>query len=119
MRPAQIHKYTNTGTAKVHKQTQQQQCEVSVSADSTPYSSTASVQHVSVLQCNNNEANEGTKGAEKEASSGEDWIPGGNECAVCDTITTTTTTIIIIIKFTLEQATEAHKRSRGIILLFL
>ena len=56
-------------------------------ADSTHYSSTASVQYVLVLQYNNNdddEANKGTKGEEKEASSGADWIPGENECAVCD-----------------------------------
>jgi len=39
-----------------------------VSADSTPYSSTASVQYVLVLRYNNNEANEGTKGEEKEGS---------------------------------------------------
>ena len=63
-----------------------------MSADSTHYSSTASVQYVLVLQYNNNnnnnnnnnEANKGTKGEEKEASSGADWIHGENECAVCD-----------------------------------
>jgi len=56
-----------------------------VSADSTPYSSTASVQYILVLRYNN-EANEGVKGEENEATSGADWILGENECAVCDII---------------------------------
>jgi len=44
-----------------------------------------SVQYVLVLRYNN-KAKERAKEEEKEASLDADWIPGENECVVCDII---------------------------------